>query len=231
MIDQEWKNSNIMLILCGSSMSFMENQVLGYQSPLYGRRTAQFRLDPLDYYESSLFVPHYSAEEKALVYGITGGIPQYLEMVEDSISIKENILEMYLNTNAYLYEEPVNLMKQELKEPANYNAIVEAIAKGATKLNEISTKVQMENSNVSTRLKSLISLGLVEKESAVTEEDNKKKTGYILADQMFRFWYRYVPQCMLLINTGRPERVMKRSSFPTYKIIWEKCLKKCAYNI
>lgn len=214
MIDQEWKNSNIMLILCGSSMSFMENQVLGYQSPLYGRRTAQFRLDPLDYYESSLFVPHYSAEEKALVYGITGGIPQYLEMVEDSISIKENILEMYLNTNAYLYEEPVNLMKQELKEPANYNAIVEAIAKGATKLNEISTKVQMENSNVSTCLKSLISLGLVEKESAVTEEDNKKKTGYILADQMFRFWYRYVPQCMLLINTGRPERAYEKIIVP-----------------
>ena len=202
MIDQEWKNSNIMLILCGSSMSFMENQVLGYQSPLYGRRTAQFRLDPLDYYESSLFVPHYSAEEKALVYGITGGIPQYLEMVEDSISIKENILEMYLNTNAYLYEEPVNLMKQELKEPANYNAIVEAIAKGATKL------------NVSTCLKSLISLGLVEKESAVTEEDNKKKTGYILADQMFRFWYRYVPQCMLLINTGRPERAYEKIIVP-----------------
>ena len=211
MIDQEWKNSNIMLILCGSSMSFMENQVLGYQSPLYGRRTAQFRLDPLDYYESSLFVPHYSAEEKALVYGITGGIPQYLEMVEDSISIKENILEMYLNTNAYLYEEPVNLMKQELKEPANYNAIVEAIAKGATKLNEISTKVQMENSNVSTCLKSLISL---EKESAVSEEDNKKKTCYILADQMFRFWYRYVPQCMLLINTGRPERAYEKIIVP-----------------
>lgn len=88
-IYQEWKNSNIMLILCGSAMSFMENQVIGYQSPLYGRRTARFRLDPLDYYESSLFVPHYSAEEKALVYGIIGGILQYSEMVEDSISIKE----------------------------------------------------------------------------------------------------------------------------------------------
>ena len=84
-------------------------------------------------------------------------------------------------------------MKQELKEPANYNAIVEAIAKGATKLNEISSKVQIENSNVSACLKSLIALGLVEKETAVTDEDNKKKTSYILSDQMFRFWYRYIP--------------------------------------
>lgn len=214
LIDQEWKSSNLMLILCGSSMSFMENQVLGYQSPLYGRRTGQFHLKPLDYYESSLFVPHYSAEEKALVYGITGGIPQYLEMINDSLSIKENVLEMYLNPNAYLYEEPSNLMKQELKEPSNYNAIVEAIAKGSTKLNEISAKVQMENSNVSACLKSLIALGLVEKESAVTEEDNKKKTSYILADQMFRFWYRYVPQCMLLINTRKPERAYDKLIAP-----------------
>lgn len=213
-IDQEWKNSGLMLILCGSSMSFMENQVLGYQSPLYGRRTAQFRLEPLNYYESSLFVPDYSAEEKSLVYGITGGVPQYLEMVDDTLSVKENILEMYLSPNAYLYEEPSNLMKQELREPANYNAIVEALAKGATKLNEISTKVQMENSNVSACLKSLISLGLVEKECAVTEEDNKKKTSYIVADQMFSFWYRYVPSCMLLINTGRSERAYDKIIAP-----------------
>ena len=213
-IDQEWKNSNLMLVLCGSSMSFMENQVLGYQSPLYGRRTAQFRLEPLNYYESSLFVPHFSAEEKALTYGITGGIPQYLEMIDDSLSIKENIMDMYLNPNAYLFEEPSNLMKQELREPANYNAIVEAIAKGATKLNEISTKVQIENSNVAACLKSLIALGLIEKECAVTEEDNKKKTSYILADQMFRFWYRYVPQCMLLINTRRPERAYEKIVAP-----------------
>ena len=168
-----------------------------------------------------------------MVYGITGGVPQYLEMVDDSISIKENILEMYLNPNAYLYEEPANLMKQELKEPANYNAIVEAIAKGATKLNEISNKVQMENSNVSTCLKSLISLGLVEKESAVTEEDNKKKTGYILADQMFRFWYRYVPQCMLLINTGRPERAYEKIIVPDLqnymgKVFEKMCLQHLA---
>lgn len=233
LIDQEWKNSDIMLILCGSSMSFMENQVLGYQSPLYGRRTAQFRLDPLNYYESSLFVSRYTAEEKALIYGITGGIPQYLEMVDDSLSIKENIMEMYLNPNAYLYEEPANLMKQELKEPANYNAIVEAIAKGATKLNEISSKVQMENSNVSACLKSLISLGLVEKECAVTEEDNKKKTSYILADNMFRFWYRYVPQCMLLISTRRSERAYDKIIAPDLqnymgKVFEKMCLQHLA---
>lgn len=78
-IDGRWKNLNMMVILCGSSMSFMENQVLGYKSPLYGRRTAQFRLEPMDYYESSLFVPGYTPEEKAITYGITGGIPPVSE--------------------------------------------------------------------------------------------------------------------------------------------------------
>lgn len=213
-IDQHWKQLNMMLILCGSSMSFMENQVLGYKSPLYGRRTAQFLLSPMDYYESSLFVPRYTPEEKALVYGITGGVPQYLEMIDDSATIKETIIDLFLRPNAYLYEEPLNLMKQEMKEPANYNAIIEAIAKGATKLNEISTKVRQETSNISAFLKALIALGLVEKECAVTEEDNKKKTSYRLLDQMFRFWYRYVPQCFFLISSGKAERAYDKIILP-----------------
>lgn len=206
LIDREWKQMNLMVILCGSSMSFMENQVLGYQSPLYGRRTAQFRLEALDYYESGQFVPHYTAEEKATVYGLTGGVPQYLEMIDDSMTLKENVMELYLNPHAYLYEEPSSLLKQEMREPATYNAIIEAIARGAVRLNEIATKVSLETSNVSTCLKALISLGLVEKECAITEEDNKKKTRYRLADQMFRFWYRYIPQCMFLISSGKAEK-------------------------
>ncbi len=205
-IDHEWKQLNMMVILCGSSMSFMENQVLGYQSPLFGRRTAQFKLEPLTYYESAEFVPNYTAEEKAIIYGITGGVPQYLEMVDDAKTLKENIMDLYLNKNAYLFEEPTNLMKQEMKDPATYNAIIEAMAKGATKINEIATKLQLETSNVTIYLKALISLGLVEKEYAITERDNRKKTHYRLVDQMFRFWYRYVPQCLFLLQAGKAER-------------------------
>ncbi len=210
LIDQQWKQMNFMVILCGSSMSFMENQVLGYKSPLYGRRTAQFLIKPMDYYESSLFVPDYSTEEKAVLYGFTGGVPQYLEMVDGSASIKENLINLFLKPNAYLFEEPMNLIKQEMNEPANYNAIIEAIARGATKLNEISTKVMLETSNTSTYLKALIALGLVEKESAVTEKENRKKTSYRLHDQMFRFWYRYIPQSMFLIQSGKGERAYEK---------------------
>lgn len=214
-IDNLFSKTNMMLILCGSSMSFMENQVLGYQSPLYGRRTAQFKILPLDYLESSKFVPHYTKEEKAIIYGITGGVPKYLELIDENITLKENIIELFLKPNGYLYEEPYNLLKQELREPANYNAIIEAIATGASRLNEISTKTHMDTANLSACLKILISLGIVKKESAITEESNRKKTLYSLSDHMFCFWYRYIPNHLFMIETGDAETVYDSRIKPT----------------
>ena len=190
--DTAFKNIPIMIILCGSSMSFMENQVLGYQSPIYGRRTAQMKIEPFNYRDSSLFVPRYSIADKALVHGITGGIPKYLELFNDTISVKQNILKLFLSTSGFLYEEPSNLLKQELREPIKYNLIIEAVAKGSSRLNEIATKIGLETSAVSNYISSLILLGIMRKETALTEEKNKKKTLYSLFDTMFVFWYRYV---------------------------------------
>lgn len=214
-IDNHFSNTDMMLILCGSSMSFMENQVLGYQSPLYGRRTSQFKIMPFDYWESAQFVRRYTNYEKAIIYGITSGIPKYLELVDDQLTLKENITNLFLKPNGYLYEEPMNLLKQELREPANYNAIIEAIARGASKLNEISTAVGMDTSATSIYLKTLISLGIVSKESAVTEENNRKKTLYSLADTMFCFWYRYVINNSFLISSGDYEALYDSYIKPT----------------
>lgn len=198
-IDNQFSEIDMMLILCGSSMSFMEHQVLGYQSPLYGRRTGQFKILPFDYLTSSKFVPTYTAEEKAIVYGFTGGIPKYLELVDDRLTLKENIIELFLKPNGYLHEEPYNLLQQELREPANYNAAIEAIATGSSRLNEIATRTHMETANLSACLRTLISLGIIKKETAITDETNKKKTLYALADHMFSFWYRYIPTNMFMI--------------------------------
>lgn len=112
-------------------MSFMEYQVLGYKSPLYGRRTAQFRVRPFNYFQSLPFLYNFENEEKAVLYGITGGIPEYLSKINSDLSLKENIVSLYLNDSGPLYEEPTNLIKQELREPATYNGIIEAIASGA----------------------------------------------------------------------------------------------------
>ena len=213
-IDGEWKDSKMYLILCGSSMSFMENQVLGYQSPLYGRRTAQIKLLPFDYLASACFVPNYSEEDKALVYGVTGGIPKYLELFRPELTVYENIIQLFFDSSGYLYEEPGNLLKQELRDVSTYNAIIEALASGAVKVNEIVTKVHSDTATVSYCLKSLISIGIVEKCAAITEEDNKKKTSYVICDNMFRFWYRFVPNGIDLILMQYGKKYFEESVLP-----------------
>jgi AAA+ ATPase superfamily predicted ATPase len=137
-------------------------------------------------------VPRYSITDKALVHGLTGGIPKYLELFDDALSVKQNIIRLFLSTAGFLYEEPSNLLKQELREPIKYNMIIEAVAKGSSRLSEIASKTGLETSAVSNYISSLISLGIMRKETAITEEKNKKKTLYTLLDTMFVFWYRYV---------------------------------------
>ncbi|MBK5247170.1 MAG: AAA family ATPase [Peptostreptococcaceae bacterium] len=205
-IDLNLKESKLFLILCGSSMSFMENQVLGYKSPLYGRRTSQFWIKPFTYFQALPFFNGFEGEEKGILYGITGGIPEYLSKINSMFTLKENIISLYLSPSGALYEEPTNLMKQELREPSTYNGIIEAIAGGASRLNEIATKNNMESNKCGKYLTSLISLGIVKKEIPITEK-NSKKTIYLLDDQMFRFWYRFVFPNMSLIVSDLGEEV------------------------
>lgn len=162
-IDHKWMESKMYLILCGSSMSFMESQVLGKESPLYGRRTAQFKIAPLDYKETAVFHPNLSDEDNSLIYGITGGVPHYINKLDVRDSVDEALLDNLFDRSSYLYEEPANLLKQELREPAIYNAIIKAIAEGASRLNDITMKVGEDNSVVSKYLKTLIDLGIAKR--------------------------------------------------------------------
>jgi len=200
-IDKILQSTKIMLILCGSSMSFMENQVLGYESPLYGRRTAQYKILPLDYFDSSEFFGNASLQEKLLGYAVTGGIPQYLNAVSRAPTIEEGIASTFFSKHGFLYEEPQNLLKQELREPALYNAIIAAIAGGATKLNEITTKVREPSSKIVKYIKNLTDLGIIEKEISILAE-NERNGIYCIKDNMYRFWYRFVPSVTTLIESG-----------------------------
>lgn len=204
-LDHQFKNTKLFLILCGSSMSFMENQVLGYQSPLYGRLTAQFKILPFDYLDTGKWFPEYTPEEKAVMYGITGGIPLYLEQFSSHASIRENLLEHLFDKNALLFEEPSNLLKQELREPSTYNAIITAIASGKSRLSEISSTVSLESGLCSKYLSTLITLGVIKKEVPVTEP-NSKRPIYLIDDQFFRFWFAFIPRNMSAIQAGRMEQ-------------------------
>ena len=209
LIDKYKDCSRLMLILCGSSMSYMEDHVLAYKAPLYGRRTSQIKLRPFDFEETCRYFGHFNAEEKALAYGIMGGTPQYLLQIDDSLSIEENIKKTYLNPTSALFEEPVNLLKQEVREPAIYTAIITAIATGASRMSEISSKVSEDTNVCSTYLKNLVALGIVQKETPYGEKTSKKSI-YSINDNMFRFWYRFVPENSSMIARGAADLVFKR---------------------
>lgn len=200
-IDHVWKRSTLFLILCGSSMSFMEHQVLGYKSPLYGRRTAQFKIHPFTFFESSEMLTGFNHQDRALLYGVTGGIPEYLSRIDGKKSLEENLIDLFFEESGRLFEEPVNLLKQELREPASYHSVISAIAGGASRLNEIATKTGLETSGCSSLLASLMELGIVRKEIPVTEV-RSKKTLYRLEDSMFTFWYRFVRPNISGISRG-----------------------------
>lgn len=215
LIDHTWNNGKLFLILCGSSMSFMEHQVLGYESPLYGRRTAQFKIEPLTYRETAVFHPELSPEENALIYGITGGIPHYINKLDVRGSLDDALLENFFDRSSYLFEEPENLLKQELREPAVYNSIITAIAEGAARLNEIATKVGLETGVCSKYLNVLMDLGIVLRETPITEKPGKKSV-YLIADQFFRFWYRFVPRNISAIQSGRIVRTYEKAIKPFF---------------
>lgn len=192
LIDHYLKDTRLFLIICGSSMSFIEKEVLSYKSPLYGRRTAQFIIEPFDFFDSSKFFPEYDLEDRVKSYGVLGGIPQYLLKFDDSMSIEDNIKDSILSKASYLHEEPKNLLKQELREPALYNSVIEAIATGASKLNEIATKVGENTDKCAKYIKTLLELRILKKEAPVGEEGISRKSIYRLQDNLFRFWYRFV---------------------------------------
>ena len=209
-IDKYKDTSKLYLILCGSSLSFMENQVLGYKSPLFGRRTAQFKIQPFEYEQArDYFSGSFSAQDTAIMYGVTGGVPHYMSFMERQSTLADNIKTNFLKPSGYLFEEPTNLIKQECREPAQYNAIIKAIANGASRLSEISKKVGLETALCSTYISKLISIGIIIKEFPFRNETSKK-TVYRINDSMFRFWYRFIPDAMPLIYRNDAEHSYRR---------------------
>lgn len=209
LIDKNKEDSKLFLILCGSSLSFMEEQVLGYQSPLYGRRTSQYKIKPFSFFETCDYFNSFSYEEKAFIYGLTSGIPLYISLFRENKSLKQNIIDIFLSSNGYLFEEPTNLIKQECRDPSTYNSIIQAIATGATKLSEISNQVGIETGLCTTYIKKLISLGIIIKDYPIYKP-SKKQTIYLLEDHMFQFWYKFILPNISLINIGMGEKVYEK---------------------
>ena len=213
-IDTVWNHTNLKIILCGSALSFMENKVLSEKSPLFGRRDSQIKLDAFDYLDAARFVPDYSNEEKAICYGITGGVAKYLSMLDPAKSVDENIVRLFFRTDGYLYDETRNLLIQEFSDISQVNNIIEQIASGANTVNMIANKIGEKEATVLYSLEKLINVGLVEKKRCITEEKNKKKTQYILKDHMFKFWYEFIPKAISVIEMGQGELYYQKAVKP-----------------
>lgn len=211
LVDKNKDTSKMFLILCGSSLSFMENQVLGYKSPLFGRRTCQYKIEPFGFFEIKKYYNNFNSIDLAVIYGVTGGIPLYMSLMNDELSVEDNIKTNFLVPNSYLFEEPTNLIKQECRDPAHYNSIIRAIASGSSRMSEICTKTGLDTGLTTSYLNKLISLGIVKKEMPFGT-DSSRKTIYTLQDSMFRFWYRFIPDNLAAINRGFTDLVYKKIS-------------------
>lgn len=193
-IDTSWSKTNMFLVLCGSLVAFMKDEVLAESAPLYGRSDLEMKLRPFNYYETALFVENYSNEEKAIVYGLTGGVAKYIRQFDDRIPLDENIIEQFFSMEGYFTEEQVKtVITGEKQNPVLYNSIISAIADGHTKNNEIAISSGVKE--VTYPLKVLVNSEIIEKRMS-------KKPYYIINDSMLSFYFTYVSRAISLINAG-----------------------------
>lgn len=207
--DQNLQESGIVLVLIGSSISMME-KLLGSKSPLHGRRTGQMEVRSLPLWEVEKFLPGYSAEDAARVYGCVDGIPLYIKQFDGTKPFDENLKKCFLERDALLYEEAEILLKQEFRDPANYFSILKAIAHGNTKQGEITCYTRIEKSIISKYLQNLENTRLIRREYPVTERKEKKgKARFRFTDNYLRFWFRFVYPSRTAIEKGEGEKIAK----------------------
>ena len=149
-------------------------------------------VEPFDYLDSAAFFPGYSHIDQLLAYGILGGIPCYLQRFSDKRTIAENIQQEILRTGSFLKDEPQLLLKMELREPAVYNSIFEAIAGGASRMNDIAQKIKEDSGKCSRYMATLKEIRLLDRITPCGEDETTKRTVYQITDNFYTFWYRYI---------------------------------------
>lgn len=191
-IDKYRKTSKLTLIILGSYVEVMHS-LLEHENPLYGRVDLTINLKQMDYYESSFFYPNYSAEDKVRIYSVFGGIPYYNRLIDDSKSVKENILSLIASPGARLENEVSMYLNAELSKIVNANEVFEALARGFSKYSDILSQSHVSSGpTLVDVLDKLISMEVVVKTAPINDSANKKKIGYYICDNLSLFYYRYI---------------------------------------
>jgi len=221
--DRRGKLSSLMLVLCGSQVSFMEEQVLSERSPLFGRRTAQKRLQPLRPPHTVGFFPAWTVRDRLLAYSILGGMPAYLRRFDDSRWLRENVLREILRPEGYLFEEVQFLLRNELSSPTTYNSILAAVARGERKVGDVALAVGVDSTTANKYLSVLRDLGLVRRLVPITDPHplRSRRGSYHVADRFVAFHFRHVQPSLTLINAGRGARVLEESVEPDFERLFD----------
>ncbi len=213
--DSHLRHTRLKLILCGSYVGMMEESVLGYKAPLYGRRTAQFLLETLGFHDARLFFLDYCLEDQVRAYAVFGGTPGYLNTLAKLPStskvtpLDSLIQDQVLRRGAFLYDEVRFLLQQELRQPRAYFAVLEAVASGHTRLNEIKQATGVEGSTA--YLDTLQNLLLIRRIVPATEtQPHKSRRGvYQIRDNFFRFWFRFLHPNRTALERGGSQVVFQ----------------------
>lgn len=209
--DEHLKATQIKLILCGSSVTMMESTFFAPRAPLYGRRTGQWRVEPFGPVELGLMFPGKGLPDLVELYCILGGVPMYAERFSARAPLFDNIRDHILTKGEALYQEVPFLLREELREPRVYQSILAAMAGGASKFSELSSKTGLDRAHLTGYLGSLADLGLVAREVPVTERrPEKSRRGlYVILDPFVRFWYRFVYPNLSRLEIGQAEGVLR----------------------
>ncbi len=214
------KENKVMLILSGSTVSMMYNLTLSYSSPLYGRRTAQIRLQPLDFFSYRSFFKGRKNDEIFRFYCVTGGVPKYAELMDPSKGFLTNLRENVLNRDSFLYAEPKFILREEIRDPITYFSILQVISQGERKIGKIAGRLGMSTQNLTSFVERLIELDILEREVPVTERnpEKSKKGLYFIKDNFFNFWFRYVFPNQSFLETENYDLVLSKikSDFNQY---------------
>ena len=192
LVDKYRENSKLKLIVLGSYVEVMKS-LLKESNPLYGRTDLVIDLKQMDYFESALFYPNMTYEDKVRIYSVFGGVPYYNRLVDDKKSVKENVIELVASPGARLENEVSTYLNSEISKIVNANEVFEALAKGFSKFSDILSQSHVSSSpTLADVLDKLMKMEVVEKKAPINDEKSKKKSGYYICDNLSLFYYRYI---------------------------------------
>ena len=192
LVDKYTDRSKLKLIVLGSYVEVMKS-LLKESNPLYGRTDLVIDLKQMDYFESALFYPNMTYEDKVRIYSVFGGVPYYNRLVDDKKSVKENVIELVASPGARLENEVSTYLNSEISKIVNANEVFEALAKGFSKFSDILSQSHVSSSpTLADVLDKLMKMEVVEKKAPINDEKSKKKSGYYICDNLSLFYYRYI---------------------------------------